>query len=792
MHHKKLFLALLATALICVAAAACLLILRERDPHKKSLILYLPFDEGKGTTVSDASGNLPDADISYVFNHAAFMENQDPQWRSKGISGGCLLFDGNSTYVTYNKSTIALEGQSLSISVWVAPRAFEWDDPNAADNGTDQITGILSQSNRESCQGVLLGYQRHGRLSFQVGTGKEWLSIWSNGDNLQKYQWNLVTAIFDGQAGEMCLYLNGEKVASRSVPQGSAIAHAKNRTLLIGRNGEGERLPAGFLQACSGYLDELKVYDCVLAPEEIGKAYTQAKIPSIPFSEIWLQNILTTDVYRPQFHGGPYQNWMNEPHAPLYYNGMYHLFFQQNLTGPYWRSICWGHLVSEDMVNWKPVKEAVTPAENSVAPDGIWSGGATTDKNGVPVLFFTAGNDSFVKDGLISNQNIGAAYPSDLSDPELTDWIVCKELAIAQQPGQGRTGEFRDPHIWKEGGTWCMLVCSGSTASAGGSALLFTTNTLEVRSDGTIDMNWKYRGPIYEMENPSMLYGSTWELPILMPVTNATGTATKYMFAFSPAPAGIADNKIYYFVGDFSLETGKFTPDPGFAGIPALLDYGCNVFTGPSAFRDPASGEVYMFSIMQGQRSGADEGAAGWAHTVGLARKLWLNEEGTDLNMCPIDALHDLETSVLINETQLSLFQANEKLASVQGDMLYIKVVIENQSAQEFGIDVKTGGTRDRTSYTYQTAEGKIFGETQNKGPGAPTSFVSGLLPLEDGILEMEIYIDRSLVEAFFNESKSISIRAYTEDPSSQGIALFADGDILIRQLYVAEMGSIF
>ena len=201
--------------------------------------------------------------------------------------------------------------------------------------------------------------------------------------------------------------------------------------------------------------------------------------------------MLTGDYTRTQFHAAPYQFWMNEPHAPVYYNGMYHLFYQQNLSGSYWRNICWGHLVSTDMVNWTPVKEAITPTEDSVVPDGVWSGGATLDKNGVPLLFFTAGNDAFGKvEGLISNQNIGVAYLSDLTDPNLTDWVICEDLAIIQQGGQGRRGEFRDPHIWKEGDTWCMLICTGSTKhSSSGSAILYTTDTLELLSDGTVDQN---------------------------------------------------------------------------------------------------------------------------------------------------------------------------------------------------------------------------------------------------------------------------------------------------------------
>jgi len=790
---KKKPILIVAAVLILAAAVAVFFLLGNSDPHKSDLLLHLKLDEGKGLNVSDASGNLPDTEMDYHLAHAAYTDSQDPQWRTEGISGGCLLFDG-TTYITYNKNNIAVKGPALTISVWVAPRTFEWDDPNAADNGNDKLTGIVSQINKEDNQGFILGYQRHGRLSFQVGTGDEWLSVWTNGDNLQKYRWNHVAATFDAEMGEMCLYLNGELVASRSVPAGAEIAHAKNRTLLIGRNGEGERLTAGFLNTVSGYLDEVKLYDCALSGEEIAAAYEKVKVPEIEFEQIWLQNVLTDDYTRTQFHGGPYQFWMNEPHAPVYYNGMYHLFFQENMSGSYWRNICWGHLVSTDMVNWTPVKEAITPTEDSVVPDGVWSGGATLDKNGVPLLFFTAGNDAFGKvEGLISNQNIGVTYPSDLSDPNLTDWVVCDDLAIIQQGGQGRRGEFRDPHIWKEGDIWCMLICTGSTKhSSSGSAILYTTDTLELLSDGTVDQNWVYKGPIYEMENQPITYGKTWELPIVLPVSNEAGTVSKYLFIFSPAPADIADNKIYYFLGDFDLSTGKFTPDERFAGIPQLLDYGANVFTGPSAFIDPVSGDVILFSIMQDQRGAGEQGASGWAHTAGLARKLWLSDDGYDLMMAPVEALTSLEEDILISETNLTLDQANEKLAQVSGDMLHIKLTVDISKASEFGINLKQGGKWDCTTYRYDIAEQLIYGTTENRGEGCKTKTVSGTLPNEDGTITMDIYVDRSLVEAFFNEYKAISIRSYVEDPASQAIDLFATGEVTIESLYVATMGSIF
>ena len=786
-------LSMIVTVVMAVILMLGLTACGNQDAHKKDLMMYLAFDEGSGVTVKDSSGNLPDVEMNYGFSHAAYMDSQDPQWRETGISGGCLLLDGSTTYVGYKRTDITVEGNALTIQAWIAPRTFEWDDPYAAGNGTDAPTGIVSQSDKAANKGFILGYERFGRLTFQVGIGDDWLTVWSNGDNLEKYAWNLVTATFDSDAGEMCLYLNGTLVASRSVPADAEIAGASSKALAVGRNIEGERLTAGFLNVASGYIDEFKMYSTALTAEEVSSYYSSVTVPKIDFSEIWLQNILTGDYTRPQFHAAPYQFWMNEPHAPVYYNGMYHLFYQANMTGSYWRNICWGHYVSEDMVNWKPIKEAIVPTEDSVVPDGVWSGGTTLDVNGVPLLFFTAGNDGFRDyEGLISNQNIGVAYPADLTDPELTDWVICDELAIVQQAGQGRTGEFRDPHIWKEGDTWCMLICSGSATSNGGTALLYTTNVLELKDDGTVAMDWQYRGPVYEMENQSALYGTSWELPIILPVSNESGTITKYFFAVSPAPASIADNKVYYWLGEFDLETGKFTPDGAFAGEPCLLDYGANVFTGPSCIVDPVSGEIYMFSIMQDQRGAAEQGASGWAHTVGLARRIWLNDEGTDLMMAPIEVLHTLEEEVLIDETNLTLDAANDALAAVDEDMLYIRLVADVSAASEFGINLKQGGKWDCTTYRYDVAAETIYGKTENKGEGAKASSVSGALPNEDGKITMEIYIDRSLVEGFFNDYKAISIRAYTEEPDSHGIDLFGTGGVTIESLYVAAMGSIF
>lgn len=766
------------------------------DPLDNKLMLYLNFDEGSGNKVKDSAKKVPDATVRYVFSDAQYQpQSQDPQWREKGVKKGSLLFDGYSNFIRYDYDDIKVRGSEFSISAYVAPRAFEWDDPNAQENGTDRLTAIVSQMDKSAACGFILGYHRHGNWSFQVGDGDNWISVWNDeAHTLKKYEWNHVVASYDGKAGEMSIYLNGELAGKKSFIEGSKIAAAVDEPLCVAKNADNPYSNATASgNMVSGLMDELKLYKAVATAKDAKRLYEKYELPEIAFEDIWLQNVLTEDYQKTQLHGGPYQHWMNEPHAPMYYNGKYHLFFQFNLVGPYFHNICWGHLVSDDMVNWKPLKEVITPTAGTVAPDGVWSGGVTYDKNGVPVIFFTAGNDSYRNDGLISNQNVGVAYPKDLSDPELTEWVVCDELAIKQVSGQGRTGEFRDMHVWKEDNTWCMLIGTGSTSTAGGTAILYTATALEVK-DGVVDMNWTYRGSIYQMKNQPADLGKVWELPVVLPVQNEAKTIKKYIFVISPAPADSADNKIYYFLGNFNLTTGKFTPDADFDNNPHLLDYGCNVFTGPSGFIDPVSGNAYIMSIMQDQRSPGVVAASGWANCVGFTRRVWLNDDGTDVKLAPVEALENYESATLVSTQNKTVAEANAALAGKGSDMVYVRVTFRNESAASFGIRVKKNASEnDLTSFTYNAASGTITGSTMNKGGNASSTGGSGALSLNaDGTLTMEIYIDRSLVEAYFNQTKAITIRSYA-DFASTDIELFAEGgDVSVQELYVASLKSIY
>ena len=57
--------------------------------------------------------------------------------------------------------------------------------------------------------------------------------------------------------------------------------------------------------------------------------------------------------------------------------------------------------------------------------------------------------------------------------------------------------------------------------------------------------------------------------------------------------------------------------------------------------------------------------------------------------------------------------------------------------------------------------------------------------------MTIECFIDRSLVEAFFNGDKAISVRSYAE-PGLQELRLFTEGELKVISLEAWTVKSIY
>lgn len=741
------------------------------------LIAHWPLNEGKGITAIDViSGNADD--ISYALLDARFTESRDPQWR-KGIRGSALLFDGYSTWITRKAAAIEHLRSALTISAWVAPRSYEW--------GQEQrLSAIVNQHDREAKEGYILGMYRHGSWSLQIGLAGKWVELWCHDRPLPKQQWSHIAATFDKDEAVVKLYLNGEQVAALSTPANTEIIPCLN-DLLIGKNNQAAVLAEAFRHNMfDGLMDEVKIYGRALSADEIASSYEAdliphgGIIPEIDEADIRLDRTpLLADRHRPQYHASPAAHWMNEPHAPIYFNGQYHLFYQHNPQGPYWAQIHWGHWVSEDMVHWRDLPVALSPEKGAVDPDGVWSGSASYDENGIPALFFTAGDDSAVP-----NQRVGLARSTFKQDGEtdLVRWVKHPEPLIVQEKGQGMFGDFRDPFVWKEGDLWYLLIGSG-TEGQGGTALAYTSRNMT---------DWEYKGPFY-LSDPAVypFLGNMWELPVLLPLGKDSAGKEKHVFLISPLGPG-ADVEVFYWIGAFDRETFRFVPDQD---EPQLIDVGDFHFTGPSGMVDPKTGRSIVFTIAQGERTPQLDYDSGWAHNAGLPVSLTLREDGR-LGIAPIEELQSLRGAHIVSLRDKSLAEANELLENVQGDMLEIQVEFAADSAAQMGLIVRKAPAGEEETVIYYDRMSSEFGVDRSKTTLDPNErsrgVQSGRLELEDDALKLHIYLDRSMVEAYANGLKSLTTRVYPSRLDSLGLQVLGDDRLKVKSLDIWEMSSAY
>ncbi|CAM4086032.1 GH32 C-terminal domain-containing protein [Paenibacillus alkaliterrae] len=758
----------------------------RNKPTGTGLVAHWPLDEGSGRTAMDVVSGQAD-EISYALLDARFTEAIDPGWRF-GMNGGSLLFDGYSTWITRKAGASPRLGEAFTVSAWVAPRSYEW--------GAEQrLSAIVNQHDREAREGFIFGIYRHGSWSLQLGLGGEWHELWCHDRPLAKQKWSHVAATFDKDQAGMKLFLNGEQVAELATPANTAMTPCAS-DLLIGKNNQAAVLAEAFRHNMfDGLMDEVRIYDRALSTAEIAAYYEaellphEGDIPAIAEADIRLDRApLLKDRHRPQYHASPPVHWMNEPHAPIYFNGKYHLFYQHNPQGPYWAQIHWGHWVSEDMVHWRDLPIALAPEKGAVDPDGAWSGSAAYDENGIPALFFTAGDDS-----ASPNQRVGLARSSFLEDgdSDLVRWKKHQEPLIVQEKGQGMFGDFRDPFVWKEGELWYLLIGSG-TDGQGGTALAYTSGNM---------IDWEYKGPFYVADPDAYPYlGNMWELPVLLPLGKDGAGEEKHVFLISPLGPG-ADVEVFYWIGAFDCDAFRFVPDHD---EPQLIDVGDFHFTGPSGMVDPRTGRNIVFTIAQGERTPQLDYDSGWAHNAGLPVQLLLREDGR-LGVEPIEELKSLRGELLCSLRDKTLAEANGLLANVQGDMLEIQVEFAAGAeagtgtvtdTSRMGLKVRRSPASEEETFLYYDPHSSEFGVDRLKATSAPEERIggvqSGKLELRGEALRLRVYLDRSMVEAYANGLKSLTTRVYPGRLDALGLQLYGDEDQRIKSLDIWEMKSIY
>jgi hypothetical protein len=225
------------------------------------------FDEG----LERRSYERRDVTAESITGHDCTIGGHKSLWK-RGISGTALAFDGYHSAVVLPVSRAPTPTSQLTVEVWVALGAypFEW-------------APIISQAMWKD-SGYYFGLDETGHLGFHAKIGKTWRSV-VNPEPLHLFHWHHVAATFNGNAGLITLFVDGKQTTSQKVPKGDLTL--ARRDVTIGLNSQ--KMPAidgrirkgkwPSLVGFDGLIDEVKVYDQVLSPDDLAWSYEQLKPP---------------------------------------------------------------------------------------------------------------------------------------------------------------------------------------------------------------------------------------------------------------------------------------------------------------------------------------------------------------------------------------------------------------------------------------------------------------------------------------------------------------------------------
>ena len=283
----------------------------------------------------------------------------------------------------------------------------------------------------------------------------------------------------------------------------------------------------------------------------------------------------------------------------MYYNGIYHLFYQYNPKGSVWGNIVWAHSISKDLINWRTLEPALYPSK-PFDKFGCWSGSATIVPGKGPVILYT---------GVVDDKQTQVqcyAVPEDLNDPLLRKWVKPDKFNPILVANKGVNGSaFRDPTTawWSKDGHWKILV--GSRRKRRGIAYLYRSKDF---------MTWvQAKHPIHSKGETGM-----WECPDFYPVlvngnqgleTSEGGNHVKHVFKNSLDMTRFD----YYTVGTYFEDKDRYVPDNTSVDGWGGLRYDHGNFYASKSFFDPSKNRRILWGWANESDTKEDDVRKGWA-----------------------------------------------------------------------------------------------------------------------------------------------------------------------------------
>lgn len=261
-----------------------------------------------------------------------------------------------------------------------------------------------------------------------------------------------------------------------------------------------------------------------------------------------------TKIKEPAFHITGEMGWINDPNGLIYYKGQYHAFFQHYPHDTKWGPMHWGHVVSEDLTNWKYLPIALTPGDDC-DKNGCFSGTAIVYKEKLWLMYT----------GFIENQG-GDTIRQVQCLAESDDGITFRKHGVVigenQLPEGYSPSDFRDPKVWLHNGYfWCIIAAKKREGR--GRILLYKSKDL---------FQWEYVNDLFGADCAGTM--------IECPDYNEELGYLLFCEQFQPSEnaAHLNIHSCRWCIGKIDYSTGRFQEDNR-----GIVDYGFDMYA-PQTF----------------------------------------------------------------------------------------------------------------------------------------------------------------------------------------------------------------
>ena len=378
-----------------------------------------------------------------------------------------------------------------------------------------------------------------------------------------------------------------------------------------------------------------------------------------------------------------------DPNAAIYYKGRYHFhYIYRNRFG-----VCFAHLSSKDMVNWKWHETSLAPP--TTGGYGMFSGTAFLTKEGKPAIIYH---------GTGREQNVVQFALDDTLD----SWSKAIPVIPMGPDGKEADSNNWDPDCWLNNDTYYAI-------SGGRPPQLMKSDDLK---------NWEFMGKLFHEDTPWKDLGLDPNEDVSC--ANMYKIGDKWMLLCISHRLGCR-----YFLGDFKDE--KFLPTEHHPMNWHEVD-----FFAPESLLTPDGRRVIWAWMLDGMWKDIS-GRQSLPRELSLVDGKVMQKPLKELQGLRYDEVDEGAVSVAAGE--------RKKLERIAGPATEISAVFEPTDAEAFGLNIFCGDDGDHMRIGYLADEKKlVVGEVK-----APFELE------DDEAFELTVYLDKGMVDVFANGRQAVT-----------------------------------